>query len=199
MATPTNQPSDGWEFEQFLLLLDTHREQAGEKYELLRRKLGVFFRARGHSNSDELADETIDRVVRRVADTEIADVVRFSLGVARRVSSEHHRHPANLSLDEIHEPKSPSDPNQALHEQEEERRRECLIKFINELEEQDRTIIQGWYLYTGSEKVKSKEALMRGVSASAGALRTRAFRIRQQLRERVEEYLASVENRRQDR
>src|SRR5688572_22512511 len=73
-------------FEGLLVRFDPDREKAGRKYEVTRRKLLEFFEARGSNTPDEHADETFDRVARRVAEGEIVnDINRYCYGVARLV------------------------------------------------------------------------------------------------------------------
>ena len=55
-------------FNRFLSLLDTDRERAGAEYEILHRKLVRFFEWRECYNGEELADETVNRVARKLAE-----------------------------------------------------------------------------------------------------------------------------------
>jgi hypothetical protein len=61
-----NQPLTQESFDGLLAWLHPDREQAGEMYESIRCNLIKFFSARGFGNPEELADETIDRVARKV-------------------------------------------------------------------------------------------------------------------------------------
>jgi DNA-directed RNA polymerase specialized sigma24 family protein len=58
----------GWELTEegldlFLNWLSPDREQAGQKFEALRRRLITFFDARGCADAEGLADKTIDRII----------------------------------------------------------------------------------------------------------------------------------------
>lgn len=78
-------------FELFLAWLAPDREEAGQKYEALRRRLIVFFECRGCIAAEELADETINRVIRRlpdIRDNYAGDPARYFYGVARYVHLE---------------------------------------------------------------------------------------------------------------
>ncbi|MFL6230009.1 MAG: hypothetical protein ACJ741_14655, partial [Pyrinomonadaceae bacterium] len=55
-------------FEGLLTWLDSDREQAGKKYEDIRSSLIKIFTWRGVAEAEELADETINRVARKVKD-----------------------------------------------------------------------------------------------------------------------------------
>ena len=65
---PVGRPGlGGAAFEQLLSVLDADRDRAGERYEVIRRKLLKFFEWRGCQRPDELADQTIDRVLEALA------------------------------------------------------------------------------------------------------------------------------------
>src|SRR5215216_3042901 len=71
---------------KLLALLDSDPERAGEKYEKIRRKLITFFECRGCASPADQADETIDRVTRRVDEGQpitAEDIPRYFYGVAR--------------------------------------------------------------------------------------------------------------------
>jgi hypothetical protein len=53
-------------FERLLEALDADRDRAGERYELLRRKLLYLFGCRGLTQVEDLADETLSRVAARI-------------------------------------------------------------------------------------------------------------------------------------
>src|SRR6202035_1353560 len=78
-------------FEALLARLDSDRERAGERYETIRRRLVRLFEWRGGEGPEELADETINRVARRMSEgTEIraTDPLGYFFGVAHRVYKE---------------------------------------------------------------------------------------------------------------
>jgi len=54
-------------FQTFLSLLSEDKDEAAEKYELLRIKLFSFFRWNGGAAPEDLADLTIDRVLDQIA------------------------------------------------------------------------------------------------------------------------------------
>src|SRR5688572_7932468 len=79
------RPSD---FESFLHRLDRDRESAGRKYEDLRRKLIKFFEWNRCFPAEDLADETLDRVARRLVREDVGHVLPFAWGVANHVRQE---------------------------------------------------------------------------------------------------------------
>jgi len=83
---------DGQSFDRLLGLLDSDRDRAGERYELIRTQLVRIFEWRGCPYPESLADETIDRVGRRLEQGEqirAADPALYFYGVARNVLKEY--------------------------------------------------------------------------------------------------------------
>src|SRR6478672_10875246 len=72
-------------FDALLDWLDPHREQAGQKYEDIRRRLIKLFVCRGCPEPEDLADETINRVIKKLKEIEsgfTGDKARYFYGVA---------------------------------------------------------------------------------------------------------------------
>jgi DNA-directed RNA polymerase specialized sigma24 family protein len=75
-----------------LQTLAPDREEAGGKYEALRRKLINFFAWEHCESPDDLADDVLNRLARKVMEgTVIPYVDRFALGIARLVMHEEER------------------------------------------------------------------------------------------------------------
>src|SRR5215510_659883 len=73
-------------FDQFLSILDIDRDRAGESYETLRRNLVQLFIWRGCRDPESHADETINRVIRKIDEgEEVRDIISYAHGVARRL------------------------------------------------------------------------------------------------------------------
>src|SRR5215831_12242937 len=76
-------------FTRLLEALDSDRDRAAERYEHLRRSLIKYFDWRGSNNSERGADETIDRLARKLSEGNIVDDLHtYALGVARYVHLE---------------------------------------------------------------------------------------------------------------
>jgi DNA-directed RNA polymerase specialized sigma24 family protein len=77
------------EFEAFLAALDPNRQLAGKGYEQMHRHLVTLFRNRGVTNAEQGADETINRVAKKLHEGEkIKKIKSYARGVAKRVASE---------------------------------------------------------------------------------------------------------------
>lgn len=169
-------------FEKFLNLLAPDREAAGFAYETLRRNLIFFFSMRRAPVPDELADETISIVARRVYEgINIQDVSRYALGVARYVLLDALKqesflvHVESSALDRFRAP-SPTDELEetaALYS-------ECLAECLRQLNSDDRDLFLNYY-----KERKHVSGYRERLAARAGinlnALRIRVLRTRQKL------------------
>src|SRR5215470_4321886 len=84
------------DFDRLLLWLDPNPDIAGELYEKIRWRLIAILASRGCRIPEELADETIDRVARRVHDIEptyVGDKSIYFLGVMNNVHHEYLKRP----------------------------------------------------------------------------------------------------------
>src|ERR1051326_334708 len=89
-------------FVGFLEWLSPGGEGAGEEYERLRFRLCTFFSQRRCRFPDELADETINRVMLKAAEENIEHRLAYCYGVAKNVYRESLRKERHhLSIDEV--------------------------------------------------------------------------------------------------
>lgn len=94
------------DFDRLLGWLDPNPERAGELYEKIRWRLIAILAARGCRVPEELADETIDRVARRVRDIEatyVGNKSLYFLGVMNNVHHEYLKRPRLSELAPPHE------------------------------------------------------------------------------------------------
>ena len=76
-------------FNKLLESLDKDRLSAGEKYEQLRRSLIKYFNWHGSQQAEVDADQTIDRLARKLYEcSEFEDIYTYALGMARLVALE---------------------------------------------------------------------------------------------------------------
>src|SRR5260370_41797194 len=91
-------------FDRLLTLLDPDPERAGILYERIRWRLIAILASRGCTVAEELADEIIDRVARRVVDiqqTYVGEKAIYFLGVMNNVHHEYLKRPVMPRLAEI--------------------------------------------------------------------------------------------------
>jgi len=174
-----DQESDGWTLEQsafheLLNWLAPDPETAGQQYELIRQKLIALFRFRSCVFPDELADETINRVVRKLPQIKsdyVGSPARYFYGVAKKVYLEY-RHTAPVQK-----------PLPApFYEEDVERLFQRLDNALSLLEQSDRELVLSYYQGDGRSKIDHRKHLAEQLGISLNTLRLRIYRIRFQLR-----------------
>jgi len=176
---PQNQTSEARQgFELLLTHLDSNRESAGEKYEQLRRKLIRFFGWWGCQNPEDLADESFDRLSRRLFQGEaVKELNGYLMGIARLLYKEH-----------VKEQVRHRDTTQQLQQRsqeevaftDEESRYQCYEQCLSSLPSHSRELVLNYYQALES-KAAEREALAKKMQIPLNLLRVRAFRIRQKL------------------
>jgi DNA-directed RNA polymerase specialized sigma24 family protein len=176
--------SDSWiltedALNRLLDWLDPNRESAGRKYEDLRRRLTQLFVCRGCFEADQLTDDTIDRVAKKVpqiADTYVGDPALYFFGVARKVHLEYLRKQRAASV-----PPTPPDVNSAQVEEE----YTCLEHCMDGLTPDNRRLVLKYYQEEKQVKIDHRRELAGRLGIGMNALRLRVFRIRADLQQCV--------------
>jgi DNA-directed RNA polymerase specialized sigma24 family protein len=167
----------------FLVCLDPDSDRAGEKYESLRLTLMKFFDWRGAQFPEECADETINRVIRKLDEGEtIRDIPTYCHGVARLVLLEKLKGPESKRADFEELPPAAL---VAPEPEGEDERRECFEGCLKELPVESRQLILQYYSDEKREKIDRRSALAQRLGIPLNALRSRAQRIRNRLEECV--------------
>ncbi len=166
-------------FDRFLHCLDEDRDRAGEKYEDIRGGLVRFFEWRGCPFSEDRADETINRVAKKLGlGEEFRDIYTYVYGVARLVRLEALRESSRerTALEALPH-------NQIPHEESEDSQTalECLKRCLERLSPENREMIEGYYQGEKSAKIEHRKRLAENLALPLNALRIRACRIREKL------------------
>ncbi len=166
---------------RFLILLDADIVRAGHKYENLRQKLIRLFEWRGCVFAEDLADETINRVVRRIdhrVEVGTNDVFRYAAAVAQRVFLEHLREVKRARPDprEAHGP--PWLPGR--HETT-DLRLVGLETSLKRLTTDERSLIVRYYAGDHGVRIRNRRQLAADLGLSPSNLRIRAYRLRARL------------------
>lgn len=169
---------------QLLARLDPDADRGGEEYERLRQTLVRFFDWRGVSAPDLCADETIDRLARRLDQTAISDLRSYALGIARLVLLEHRRQPALEPLAALPEPAAPLADNPAGEDI-----ASCFERCLGRLAAADRDLAVAYYTGDRAAKIASRRDLAVSLGVTENALRIRVRRIRLQIERCVRECL----------
>lgn len=164
-------------FDRLLDWLSPDREEAGRKYESIRRRLIRLFNCRGCHNPEELTDDTMNRVIKIVDSGSVVysgDPILLFFGVAKNVFREWARR----------KPLNPKDfPSLPCVSREQDF--ECLEACIERLPERGRTVIIRYYEQGGREKIDHRRMIAAELGLDVNALRILACRTRKVLRECV--------------
>jgi len=164
-----------------LARLDADRERAGEKYETLRLGLIRFFEWRGASTPVEHADETLDRVARKLHQgEEIRDLPAFVAGVARFVFLEVVK---ERTAQQVALRRWPSQADTAEPPAPDGERMECARKCLQTLPAENARLLLAYYQEDKARKIANRQQLATELGISPSALRMRMRRIRVQLEE----------------
>jgi len=162
-------------FEALLQWLNKDREEAGRRYEEIRRKLIRIFACRGCAESDLLADETINRVAGKVE--ELArhyegDPALYFYGVANKIH-----------LEQLKKVKPPPPAWETADLDDYEAEFDCLDRCMEKLPRDSRELVLKYYDHEESGKIQRRRMLADSLNIGLNALRIRAHRIRLALHE----------------
>ena len=173
-------------FDDLLAWLDPDRDVAARKYETIRAGLTRIFVAKGFSDAEDLADETITRVTKRlpeIIDTYVGEPARYFHGVARNIILEAGRRR------EIATDASPVAFIQITNRSDEY---DCLMRCLQFLARTKRELILDYYVYEGHDKIEQHKIMARELGISEGALRGRAHHIRSELEKCVRQCIENL-------
>lgn len=168
-------------FNELLLFLDSDRDEAGKKYEAVRRRLVTIFSCRGCTQPEELADETINRVAAKVpeiARTYVGDPALYFYGVSRKVF-----------LEWVRKRSSPAAVASVPSSEERELEFDCLDKCLEKLTSRNRDLILEYYREEEAGKIAHRRGLASRLGMGRNALCIRAHRIRSNVERCVSECL----------
>lgn len=170
------------DFDRLLVWLDSDSERAGLIYEKIRWRLIAILASRGCPVPEELADEVIDRVARRVVDiqeTYIGDKAIYFLGVMNNVHHEYLKRrvlppPRELVDDDV---------------EAKERTYHCLERCLDKLTPNSRHMIERYYAQDKRARIDLRRRLAAEFGIGINNLRLRALRVREKLQTCIEQCL----------
>ena len=161
-------------FASFLEWLNPDRDLAGEEYERLRFRLCTFFSQRRCTFADELADETINRVIVKVSEENIENKIAYCYGVAKNVFRESLRKERpHVDIDEV--------TIAAKRPEEQSFSGECLDKCLNKLSSENRNLLLDYFSEAKLAKIQLHRRISESLKTTQTALRMRVMRIKQKL------------------
>ncbi len=173
-------------FAKLLERLDANREGAGEKYEDLRRTLTRFFEWRGAPFPEEHADETFNRVARKLDEgIKIKNIGGYCYEVARLVCLESFKGPdskrSSLEAANLKAVVAGTSDEAA----EKELRMACLEDCLSALSVDGRDLVLEYYQDEKRERIDRRKALAERLGLQRDALANRAQRLRDKLEQCV--------------
>lgn len=175
------------ELEALFVWLDPDKDKAIAKYEVVRSGLISKFNAAGCIDAEALADEVIDRVIKRlpeISDSYKGNPISYFHGVARKVLLEYFR----LKRREARRAPVQTEPrfSQAYYE--------CLEWCLGQLDPDKRELITRYYAEQKRKKIESRKSMRGEMSLKPDALRVRIYRIRRTLEECISDCVARNES-----
>lgn len=137
--------------------------------------------SKGFSDAEDLADETINRVMKRLSEireTYVGEPVKYFHGVARFIIREAGRR-KEVAVDEL--PVSAVEPDVHSHEY------DCLVKCLRFLPPEKRELILDYYIYDGRDKIEQHHRMASELGITDGALRGRAHQLRGNLEKCIQQ------------
>jgi DNA-directed RNA polymerase specialized sigma24 family protein len=170
---------DAESLRRLLQALDPDEGRASERYEALRQRLVRVFMWERQPDAEALADETLDRVARRVREgVAVADVAAYAHRVAELLLLETRRTMLRRDKALVDRARLPAAPAVTSGV---ERQHACLEACLAQLDGEQRELILRYYAHDGRARIEQREALAREYGIPMGALRNRALRLREKL------------------
>jgi len=176
-------------FQFFLLWLSSDQEAAEKKLKDIRRRLIVLLDMRGCTVSEDLADESLLRFVRRlpmmVNSFKTDDPIPYLYTTAYHLHLEQLQKqfmPLPDNVLELPQPDLGADlAEDQLHE--------CLDRCLSGMKQEEREIVLAYYDWEKPAKIEFRKTLAQQLGMSANALRIKIYHIRNALQACIEECL----------
>ena len=180
-------------FARLLHWLDGGVDSEGQNYIEMRRRLVAYFDRKNCFTPEELADETLNRVARRLEEEDITEAetpARYCYIVARFVFMENLRRAQNeeRSIQEFAIGKEPNAQTKELDDRYEQLLF-CMQRCIKTLDPAKQDLILNFYTGKEREKIDNRRRLADRLGITINALCIRAHRIRDQLETCVKQCL----------
>lgn len=174
-------------FDKLLTAFGEDQDSAAKKYLEIRNNMVRFFEWRGCPFPEDHADETINRVAKRLAEGEaIENPSGYCMGVARMLLLEINKERAReqRALGEMaYSQVAPPDASES------EKHIECLRSCLQSLPADSRELIVEYYNGEKGTKIKNRKNLVERLGIPVNTLRMRALRLRERIRACVEDCL----------
>ena len=173
-------------FDQLLASFAPDRDIAAQKYLEVRENLIRLFAWRGCPFPEDHADETFNRVARKISEgEEIRNAPAYVIGVARLLVLEILKAQSKQreALDRWQKFEVSEDTQSEL-------RSECLQRCLDRLTPENRELILQYYQGEKRAKIENRKQLCARLGLTINSLRMRALRLREQLHDLIDDYVA---------
>jgi DNA-directed RNA polymerase specialized sigma24 family protein len=169
------------QLDALLAALGSGSGQVGERYVKLRDKLVDFFLWNRSNRPQEDADETMDRLARRIAEGErVVNLASYAQKIARLVLLESNaRSRREAAVSQFSVTLAP-DPSQ---EEGDEKMLDRLEPCLRKLQAESRALIVEYYSGKGAALIETRRQMALRLGVTANTLRNRALRVRRELEE----------------
>jgi DNA-directed RNA polymerase specialized sigma24 family protein len=177
-------------FRRLLQWLDGGSDSGGGRYLEMQRRLTGYFDRKNCLSADELADETLNRIARKLEEKgEITEVspLHYCHIVAKFVFLENVRRAKSIQTEALNFSSPDSAANRSTRvsgdgtDEHSEKTYRCLEKCLGELSANDRELILEYYQGEKRAKIERRSELTTRLDISMNALSIRACRIRNKL------------------
>lgn len=174
------------EFEKFLLWLDSDRDAAGRRLNVIQTRMIKIFASRGCIDAESLADEVSNRVAVRIDScvTKYSDPLRCCLGFLDNVHLEYLRDQQKILNTRV--PPPPRPPEEL------EKEDKCLQQCLGDLQKPEQDLFVRYFEGQKRARINARRKLAEELHLTANALRIQAHRVRKRLRGCMEECLVQV-------
>ena len=175
---------------RFLGALDPDLQGAAEQYEHVRSSLARYFHWRGALFPERDADETIDRVARKLQEIQVDDVYIYTLGVARNVAHESLR---AQSKEQAQLAASDRFSSEALADAPFDRRLKCCETCLANLPPPQSDLVLAYYEGEKQTKIANRQKLAEKSGIPIESLRIKIHRIRGRLESCINQCVSIAE------
>lgn len=182
-------------FAKLLAAFDSQDEnRAGTEYEAARGRLIKMFRWRNVPDAEQAADETLNRVARKLEEGEIVrDLAAFIGGIARFVLLENFKSKerAKVALEDAPPAVFVQQPEEFNDNLGDKQRLDCFNRCLSDLSEEAREIVVQYYdsEADGAVRIEHRKRLAERLGLEINALRNRALRTRGKLEDCIKNCL----------
>ena len=177
-------------FDKLLDHFSTNREEAGIQYKLAHRKVVRYFEWRRVATAEACADETMDRVARRIdegqkIDKLMAYILRVAHHIFQEVTRDQTERP-HINFDDAPPDRLRQKPPEIIDP---DVRQICFDRCLEGLGAEGRNLLLGYYEGEGRAKIDNRLELARMLKIPLNALRIRVHRLKRTLEDCIAECL----------